>query len=165
MSEGARFQIVLVDETPPDSQTAKPDTGPSPPPFVPPPPAVSATTPTPQPKPTDRPAPLTDSATPVKERADRRPNDNEKSESQKDFDRVKKAAISLDDIIGTGGLVRKAVAMVDVARTVIEGLNAVKRHQLVYKALGTHMGQAIHALSIQTYTGEEWQHQQPFKTL
>jgi hypothetical protein len=127
MSEGARFQIVLVDETPPDSQTAKPDTGPSPPPFVPPPPAVSATTPTPQPKPTDRPAPLTDSATPVKERADRRPNDNEKSESQKDFDRVKKAAISLDDIIGTGGLVRKAVAMVDVARTVIEGLNAVKR--------------------------------------
>jgi len=45
------------------------------------------------------------------------------------------------------------------------GLNAVKRHQLVYKALGAHMGQAIHALSIQTYTGEEWQHQQPFKTL
>ena len=45
------------------------------------------------------------------------------------------------------------------------GLNAVKRHQLVYKALGANMGQAIHALSIQTYTGEEWQQQQPFKTL
>lgn len=38
-------------------------------------------------------------------------------------------------------------------------LNAVKRHQLVYKALGEHMGQAIHALSIQTYTREEWQRQ------
>lgn len=42
------------------------------------------------------------------------------------------------------------------------GLNAVKRHQLVYKALGEHMGQAIHALSIQTYTREEWQRQQAF---
>lgn len=46
-----------------------------------------------------------------------------------------------------------------------QGLNAVKRHQLVYKALGEHMGQAIHALSIQTYTREEWQRQQPFATL
>ncbi len=43
-----------------------------------------------------------------------------------------------------------------------QGLNAVKRHQLVYKALGEHMGQAIHALSIQTYTRDEWQRQQPF---
>ncbi len=43
-----------------------------------------------------------------------------------------------------------------------QGLNAVKRHQLVYKALGEHMGQAIHALSIQTYTREEWQRQQAF---
>ncbi len=42
-----------------------------------------------------------------------------------------------------------------------EGLNAVRRHQLVYKALGEHMGQAIHALSLQTYTREEWQRQQP----
>lgn len=46
-----------------------------------------------------------------------------------------------------------------------QGLSAVKRHQLVYKALGEHMGQAIHALSIQTYTREEWQRQQPFATL
>jgi acid stress-induced BolA-like protein IbaG/YrbA len=45
------------------------------------------------------------------------------------------------------------------------GLNPVKRHQLVYRALGASMGQAIHALSIQTYTGEEWQRQQPFRTL
>ena len=45
-----------------------------------------------------------------------------------------------------------------------QGLTAVKRHQLVYKALGAQMGQAIHALSIQTYTPEEWQRQQPFAT-
>ena len=128
MSEGARFQIVLVDETPPDSQQARPDTGPSPPPFVQPPPVVSTTTSTPQQKPTDRPAPLADSATPVKGRADRSPNESEqKSDSRKDFDRVTKAAVSIDDIIGTGGLVRKAIAIVDVARTVIEGINAAKR--------------------------------------
>ncbi len=46
-----------------------------------------------------------------------------------------------------------------------QGLSPVKRHQLVYKALGEHMGQAIHALSIQTFTREEWQRQQPFATL
>ena len=44
------------------------------------------------------------------------------------------------------------------------GLNPVKRHQLVYKALGDHMQQAIHALSIQTYTPDEWQRQKPFGT-
>lgn len=51
------------------------------------------------------------------------------------------------------------------ARIVCEsfaGLTPVKRHQLVYKALGDSMGQAIHALSMQTYTFEEWQRQQPF---
>ena len=41
-----------------------------------------------------------------------------------------------------------------------QGLNAVKGHQLVYKALGEHMGQAIHALSLQTLTRDEWQRQQ-----
>lgn len=54
------------------------------------------------------------------------------------------------------------------ARVVFEGfagLTPVKRHQLVYKALGNSMGQAIHALSLQTLTPEEWQRQQPFATL
>ncbi|MSQ68224.1 MAG: BolA/IbaG family iron-sulfur metabolism protein [Gammaproteobacteria bacterium] len=45
------------------------------------------------------------------------------------------------------------------------GLTPVKRHQLVYRALGDNMRQAIHALSIQTYTPEEWQLAQPFATL
>lgn len=30
------------------------------------------------------------------------------------------------------------------------GLTKLKQHQLVYKALGTHMGGALHALQLQT---------------
>ena len=37
------------------------------------------------------------------------------------------------------------------------GLNMVQQHQLVYKALGEKMGGEIHALSIQTYTPDEWE--------
>ena len=37
------------------------------------------------------------------------------------------------------------------------GKRSIQRHQLVYAALGTHMGREIHALSIQAYTPEEWQ--------
>lgn len=36
------------------------------------------------------------------------------------------------------------------------GLNAVKRHQRVYAALGELMGQ-VHALALHTYTFDEWQ--------
>lgn len=35
------------------------------------------------------------------------------------------------------------------------GLNAVKRHQKVYAAVGELMGQ-IHALALHTYTPDEW---------
>ncbi len=37
------------------------------------------------------------------------------------------------------------------------GKNMVQQHQLVYRALGDKMGTDIHALSIQTFTPEEWQ--------
>ena len=30
------------------------------------------------------------------------------------------------------------------------GLSKLKQHQLVYKALGSHMGEALHALQLQT---------------
>ena len=36
------------------------------------------------------------------------------------------------------------------------GKNMVQQHQVVYKALGDKMGTDIHALSIQTYTPEQW---------
>ena len=37
------------------------------------------------------------------------------------------------------------------------GLNMVQQHQLVYKALGEKMGREIHALSIQTFTPDQWE--------
>ena len=36
------------------------------------------------------------------------------------------------------------------------GLNMIKQHQLVYKALGDKMKQEIHALSMKTFTPEQW---------
>jgi acid stress-induced BolA-like protein IbaG/YrbA len=40
-----------------------------------------------------------------------------------------------------------------------EGKRSIARHQLVYKCLGTLVGNEIHALSIRTMTPEEWQAQ------
>lgn len=37
-----------------------------------------------------------------------------------------------------------------------EGKRSVQRHQMVYRALGTHMGNEIHALSFRTLTPAEW---------
>ncbi len=36
------------------------------------------------------------------------------------------------------------------------GKGRVQRHQLVYQTLGERMREEIHALSIKTYTPEEW---------
>lgn len=36
------------------------------------------------------------------------------------------------------------------------GKNMVQQHQLVYKALGDKMKQEIHALSMKTYTPQQW---------
>jgi acid stress-induced BolA-like protein IbaG/YrbA len=36
------------------------------------------------------------------------------------------------------------------------GLTRVRQHQLVYKALGERMREEIHALSMRTYSPEEW---------
>ncbi len=38
-----------------------------------------------------------------------------------------------------------------------EGMRPIARHQLVYKTLGTLVGNEIHALSIQAFTPDEWQ--------
>ena len=37
-----------------------------------------------------------------------------------------------------------------------EGLNRVKQHQMVFNALGDKMKSEIHALSMKTYTPNEW---------
>jgi acid stress-induced BolA-like protein IbaG/YrbA len=36
------------------------------------------------------------------------------------------------------------------------GKRTLQRHQLVYAALGSKMGNEIHALSIQAHTSDEW---------
>ncbi len=38
-----------------------------------------------------------------------------------------------------------------------EGKRAIARHQMVYRCLGTLMGNEIHALSIRAHTPSEWQ--------
>ncbi len=44
-----------------------------------------------------------------------------------------------------------------IVSRVFEGLSRVRRHQTVYAAVEGGMEQAIHALSIQAYTPEEWE--------
>jgi acid stress-induced BolA-like protein IbaG/YrbA len=43
-----------------------------------------------------------------------------------------------------------------VVSTAFAGKTRVQRHQLVYKTLGERMNEEIHALSIKTFTPEEW---------
>lgn len=45
------------------------------------------------------------------------------------------------------------------------GKSPVQQHQLVYRALGDKMGGDIHALSMQTYTPDEWARKKELKTL
>ena len=37
-----------------------------------------------------------------------------------------------------------------------EGKNLVQRHQIVYRALGDRMKEDIHALSMKTFTPDQW---------
>lgn len=37
-----------------------------------------------------------------------------------------------------------------------DGKNMIQQHQLVYQALGDRMREEIHALSIKTYTPDDW---------
>ena len=52
-----------------------------------------------------------------------------------------------------------------IVSDVFTGKNMVQQHQVVYKALGDKMGTDIHALSIQTYTPEEWKKKSPFRVI
>ncbi|MDJ0907770.1 MAG: BolA/IbaG family iron-sulfur metabolism protein [Woeseiaceae bacterium] len=48
-----------------------------------------------------------------------------------------------------------------VVASEFEGKRPLARHQLVYKTLGTLVGNEIHALSIRAFTPEEWSDQSP----
>lgn len=52
---------------------------------------------------------------------------------------------------GGGGHFRAVIVSEQFA-----GLSRVKAQQLVYGAMGAWMGREIHALSMQTFTPEEW---------
>jgi acid stress-induced BolA-like protein IbaG/YrbA len=43
-----------------------------------------------------------------------------------------------------------------VVSTEFTGKSMVQQHQLVYKTLGSKIGNEIHALAIKTYTPEQW---------
>lgn len=44
-----------------------------------------------------------------------------------------------------------------IVSAAFDGLSKVRRHQLVYRALGGRMDGEIHALSMRTLTPDEWQ--------
>lgn len=44
-----------------------------------------------------------------------------------------------------------------VVSDAFDGKSRVQRHQLVYQTLGDRMRDEIHALSIKTYTPQEWE--------
>ena len=43
-----------------------------------------------------------------------------------------------------------------IVSAAFRGKSRVQQHQLVYKALGGRMKEEIHALSMQTFTPEDW---------
>lgn len=45
------------------------------------------------------------------------------------------------------------------------GKTLVQQHQIVYRALGDKMGTDIHALSLQTYTPEQWEKQKDLRVI
>ena len=45
------------------------------------------------------------------------------------------------------------------------GKTPVQRHQAVYRTLGSRMGGEVHALSMQTYTPEEWEQRKDLRVL
>lgn len=45
------------------------------------------------------------------------------------------------------------------------GKSLVQQHQIVYRALGDKMGKDIHALSLQTFTPEEWDRKKDLRVL
>lgn len=57
------------------------------------------------------------------------------------------------NVIGDDGTHFEAV----IVSEEFAGKSRVQRHQLVYQTLGDRMREEIHALSIKTYTPQEWE--------
>jgi len=63
------------------------------------------------------------------------------------------------DQVEVGGDGRHFQAL--IVSEAFEGLTKVRRHQLVYGALGDRMREEVHALSMTTLTPAEWAQRQP----
>ena len=48
------------------------------------------------------------------------------------------------------------VRVIAVSET-FDGLNLVKRHQAIYKLIGEELAGPIHAITLHTFTADEWQ--------
>ena len=59
------------------------------------------------------------------------------------------------DVRGDDGVHFEAL----VVSPAFAGLNRVRRHQMVYAALGDRMKQEVHALALRTLSPEEWRGQ------
>lgn len=57
------------------------------------------------------------------------------------------------NVVGDDGTHFEAV----IVSAAFEGKTRVQRHQMVYQTLGDRMREEIHALSMKTYTPQEWQ--------
>ena len=70
------------------------------------------------------------------------------------------SSLQCEEVIVTGdGYHYQAVIVSDI----FSGLSAVKKQQKVYASLGNSIASgALHALSMQTYTPEEWKKQKVF---
>lgn len=79
-----------------------------------------------------------------------------------DITRLIKAGVP-DSVVEVDGDGRHFTAI--IVSDVFAGKNMVQQHQVVYQALGDKMGTDIHALSIQTYTPEEWKKKSPFRVI
>lgn len=67
------------------------------------------------------------------------------------------AEVQVQDLTGGGDHYQ-----VVVVSSLFEGKGLVQRHQLVYRSLQTAMSsEAIHALTMKTYTPQDWAAQQP----
>ena len=59
--------------------------------------------------------------------------------------------VEIEDLTGT-----KDHFQAVVVSSTFEGLNRVKQHQAVYRALGELMAGPVHALALSTHTPEQW---------
>lgn len=62
------------------------------------------------------------------------------------------AKVAVDDLTGTSDHFQVLIVSDE-----FEGMSSIERHRKIYEILGSDVGGAIHALSLQTFTPTQWQ--------